>query len=151
MIEKAPYSYKSDPVVPPFADDRPVIVIDGTCALCTRGIGWLLKFDKNLLFRVAPIQTRIGEALYRHYGFDPATYDTFMVISNGRAFVRTDGYIETCRLLGGPWTIFTLAKIIPKSWRDAVYYWLDRNRIKWFGRTEYCELIPKDKRHQVLD
>ncbi len=98
---KPAYSYKSDPAVPPFDDAHPVIVIDGTCVLCTRGIGWLLRFDRRKLFRVAPIQTSTGEALYRHYGFDPATYDTFMVISQGRAFVRTDRYIETCRLLGG--------------------------------------------------
>lgn len=145
-----PYSYKTDPAVPPFDDSAPVIVIDGTCALCTRGIGWLLQFDRARLFRIAPIQTRLGRALYLHYGYAPETYDTFMIIHQGKAFVRTDGYIETCRILGGAWKIFTLAKFIPASWRDKVYYWLDRNRIKWFGHTEYCKFIPADKRHQVI-
>ncbi len=147
----APYSYKSDPAVPPFDDSHPVIVMDGTCVLCTRGIGWLLRFDTSRKFRVAPIQTATGRALYIHYGFNPETYDTFMVIANGQAHVRTDGYIECCRLLGGPWKIFMIAKLIPRSLRDIVYYWLDRNRLKWFGRTEYCKLIPPDKRPQILE
>lgn len=151
MTDRPAYSYKHDTTVPAFDDTTPIIVIDGTCVLCTRGIGLLLRFDRRRIFRIAPIQTATGRALYIHYGFDPETYDTFMVISGGRAFVRTDGYIEACRLLGGVWKIFTLAKFIPRKWRDAVYYWLDRNRLKWFGRTEYCALISKEKRHQILE
>jgi hypothetical protein len=27
---RAPYSYRHDPAVPPFPDDKPVIVFDGT-------------------------------------------------------------------------------------------------------------------------
>jgi len=30
-VARAAYSYRVDPVVPAFADDRPVIVFDGVC------------------------------------------------------------------------------------------------------------------------
>lgn len=32
---RAPRSYRADPDVPAFADDRPVIVFDGHCAFCS--------------------------------------------------------------------------------------------------------------------
>ena len=31
------YSYRHDPAVPKFSDDRPIIIFDGYCALCS---GW---------------------------------------------------------------------------------------------------------------
>lgn len=150
MIERAPYSYKTDPAVPAFDDSHPVLVIDGTCVLCTRGLGLILRFDKKQAFRIAPIQTNIGRELCLHYGYSPEEYDTYLLIHNGKPYARTDGYIETCKIMGGMWRIFTVAKIIPAKWRDKAYYWLDRNRIKWFGRTEYCSLLPPEKRHLVF-
>jgi hypothetical protein len=30
-VERMPYDYRSDPAVPRFADDRPIINIDGKC------------------------------------------------------------------------------------------------------------------------
>jgi hypothetical protein len=34
---REPFSYRSDPAVPKFPDDRPIIIFDGYCALCS---GW---------------------------------------------------------------------------------------------------------------
>ena len=34
-VMRTPYSYRPDPAVPPFADDRPIIIFDGYCALCS--------------------------------------------------------------------------------------------------------------------
>ena len=32
---RTPYSYRDDPAVPAFPDDKPVIVFDGYCAMCS--------------------------------------------------------------------------------------------------------------------
>jgi hypothetical protein len=32
----APFSYRSDPAVPSFPDDRPIIIFYGHCVLCSR-------------------------------------------------------------------------------------------------------------------
>ena len=32
---REPYSYGGDPAVPKFRDDRPIIIFDGCCALCS--------------------------------------------------------------------------------------------------------------------
>ena len=144
------YSYRQDPAVPAFDDSGPVLVVDGYCALCTGGIAWLLRFDRKRIFKLATIQFPTGRALYTHYGMNVDAYDTFMIISNGKAFMRTDGYIEGCRLLGGVWRIFTLARFIPLSWRDRVYWFVDRNRIKWFGTVEHCALIPQGYHDRII-
>ena len=43
---RPPYSYRHDPSVPPFADDKPVIIFDGYCALCSGWASFVLRHDR---------------------------------------------------------------------------------------------------------
>lgn len=130
---------------------HPLIVIDGHCVLCTRGIRLLLRLDRKARLRIAPVQSRTGRAVYSGFGLDPDRYDTYMIVVDGKPYFKTDGYIETLRQLGGAWKIFTLFKLIPRPWRNAAYHWVDRNRLRWFGTTEYCELIPPEYRDRLVE
>ena len=38
-----PYSYRADAAVPAFPDDKPIIVFDGKCVLCSRYPAHLAK------------------------------------------------------------------------------------------------------------
>jgi predicted DCC family thiol-disulfide oxidoreductase YuxK len=40
-----PFGYKSDPSVPVFPDDRPIILFDGHCVLCSRLARFILRHD----------------------------------------------------------------------------------------------------------
>ena len=60
--------------------------------------------------------------------------------SDGACFVKSDALIALCRLLGGFWGIFQAAALIPKSFRDAAYDWVARNRYRFLGRTDACAL-----------
>ena len=67
MARSADYSYRDDPSVPAFADDRPLILFDGECVFCSGWVQFLLKRDKEKRYRFIVAQTPLGEALYRHY------------------------------------------------------------------------------------
>ena len=66
-----PYAYRDDPAVPDFPDDKPVIVFDGHCVLCSRWARFVLKHDRRAVFRLLPAQSPLGHALYIHLGLDP--------------------------------------------------------------------------------
>ena len=38
------YSYRADPAVPPFPDDKPLIVFDGVCVLCSGFAKFVVEF-----------------------------------------------------------------------------------------------------------
>lgn len=136
------YSYRSDPAVPPFQDDRPIIVFDGHCALCSGWARFVLRHDRQGLYRLLPAQTPLGEALYRHYGLDPVDYETNLLVQDGRLYVKSDGSIRMFEGLGAPWSWMPVLRIIPTGFRDRLYSVLARNRLKWFGRREFC-LMPQ--------
>jgi putative tryptophan/tyrosine transport system substrate-binding protein len=53
---REPYSYRGDASVPQFPDDRPIIVFDGYCALCTGWAKFVLRHDRQEKFRLLPAQ-----------------------------------------------------------------------------------------------
>ena len=45
------YSYRADKAVPAFPDDRPLIVFDGVCALCSGFVRFVLRQDHRRVER----------------------------------------------------------------------------------------------------
>ncbi len=76
--------------------------------------------------------------------------DSYLLLANGRAFTASRGYLELCRILGGWWHIFRVAAIIPERPRDWLYGLIARNRYRWFGKAEYCELLTAAQRSRLL-
>lgn len=134
------FSYRNDPAVPPFPDDRPIIIFDGHCVLCSGFARMVLRRDKRGVFRLLPAQSPLGEALYRHYGLPTPSYETNILIEDGRAWFKSTGSIRMLRRLGFPWSLTPAFLILPETLRDAAYGVIARNRLRWFGRREVCYL-----------
>jgi predicted DCC family thiol-disulfide oxidoreductase YuxK len=132
------YSYRNDPAVPRFPDDRPIIVFDGHCALCTGWARFVLKHDHAEKFRLLPAQSKLGRALYVHYGLDPDEYETNILIADGQAWFKSEGSIRMAEALGFPWTMARIFRILPIRLRDRLYQYIARNRLRMFGRREVC-------------
>ncbi|MCB1563298.1 MAG: DUF393 domain-containing protein [Alphaproteobacteria bacterium] len=151
MNDKAPYSYREDKNVPDFDDTHPVMVFDGVCVLCSGGAAKLIKWDKKGVFRFATAQSKLGHALLEHYGCDTVNFNTVLLVSEGKGFTKSGAYLETARQLGGLWHLTRIFGILPKFIRDPLYDWKARNRYNWFGKTEYCKLIPQTLRDRFLE
>lgn len=135
-----PYSYRSDASVPKFPDDKPILVFDGHCALCSATVQFILRHDgaRDMHFIIA--QSPLGEALYRHYGFKHADYDTNILLEGGEALVKSDSSIRIFEIVGPPWSLLRLARVVPRALRDPLYEFIARNRLKWFGAKANCYL-----------
>jgi predicted DCC family thiol-disulfide oxidoreductase YuxK len=134
----APYSYRDDPAVPRFADDRPVIVFDGECVLCSGSAQFVMRHDKPKRYRLLAAQTPLGRALYAHFGLESQDYETMILITDGVALVKSEAVIQIAEGLGFPWSLAAVARILPRSWRDYLYGVLARHRLRILGRRETC-------------
>ena len=133
-----PYAYRRDPGVPPFPDDKPLIVFDGDCVLCSGSARFVLRHDPAGRFRLAAAQSGLGQALYRHYGLDPVDYDTILLIADGCLSTKSDAALGIARGMGPPWSVAALFGAVPRGWRAAVYALVARNRFRVFGRRSTC-------------
>ena len=133
-----PYSYRADPAVPDFPDDRPIMLFDGHCVMCSASARFLLRRDRRGLFRLAPAQSPLGQALYRHYGLEATHFETNLLLEGGVAYVKSESSIRAAAHLGWPWSMARLLRLLPLRWRDALYELVARNRFRLFGRREVC-------------
>ena len=139
------YSYRDDPAVPAFPDDKPLVVFDGHCALCSGFANFITRHDDKMALRLLPAQSELGEALYAHYGLKPDDYETNLLIEDGFVRTKSDGSLAMFSYLGWPWKLTAVARIFPRPFRDWVYGIIARNRLNWFGSREVCYLPrPED-------
>jgi predicted DCC family thiol-disulfide oxidoreductase YuxK len=132
------YSYRDDPAVPDFPDDRPIIVFDGFCVLCSGFARFVLKRDSRRRYRLLSAQSLLGAALYRHYGLVHGDYDSNILLADGRVWLRSEGSIRMFEGLGFPWSLAGGLRLLPATVRDRLYDWVAQNRFRWFGRRETC-------------
>ena len=129
----------------------PVIVFDGVCALCSRWVRFLLRFDRHGRYRFAAMQGTHGRRLMRAHGLDPDDPLSFLLVEHGHAHTDTDAIVRVLAGLGGPWRLAALARLLPRSLRDRGYRWLARNRYRWFGRHGSCYLPSPEQVQRFLD
>lgn len=144
------YSYRTDPTVPPFADDRPIIVFDGHCAFCSGWAGIVLRRDREGRFWLLRAQSPLGAALYRHYGLDPVDYQTNILLAEGRIWLKSEGSIRMAEGLGLPWSLAAGFRVLPLRLRDAVYSFVARNRFRIAGRRAVCYAPPPEFRDRFI-
>jgi predicted DCC family thiol-disulfide oxidoreductase YuxK len=132
------------------SDDRPIIVFDGMCVLCSANARFVLKHDRQGLFRLASMQSEAGAALYRRFGIDPADPETLIVVTGDRALRNSDAIIAIYRGLGWPWRAAAALAVMPRRLRDPIYQWLARNRYRLFGRRETCWLPDPSHAERML-
>jgi len=133
-----PFGYRADPEVPDFPDDRPIVLFDGHCVMCSAWARFLLKHDRRGVFRLLPAQTPLGQALYRHFGLNPTELETNILLEDGVAWLKSESSLRMAAHLGFPWSMAAVIRILPLSWRDALYELVARNRFRLFGRREVC-------------
>ncbi|MCB9946999.1 MAG: thiol-disulfide oxidoreductase DCC family protein [Rhodospirillaceae bacterium] len=144
------YSYRRDPTVPPFPDDRPLIVFDGVCGLCSASARFVLRHDRRGVFRLSAAQSPLGRALYRHYGLDPDAMETVLVVAEGRAYAKTDAAVLVLTRLGLPWSAAGAARLVPRALADRLYDRLARNRYRIAGRRDRCMVPPAEWRERFI-
>lgn len=144
------YSYRQDADVPDFDDAFALAVMDGECALCSRGASFIARHDRHQNIKICAIKGTLGSALARHYDIDPDDPQSWIFIRDGKAHVGFEGFIQTGLVIGGVWKIGIVAKTLPLEWRQSIYAWIATNRIKWFGRGDLCSLPDPELRARLI-
>jgi predicted DCC family thiol-disulfide oxidoreductase YuxK len=123
------------------------VFYDGSCGLCHRAIRFLIAEDRSgTAFRFAPLG---GEAFQELVGNVDGLPDSIVVKTpSGALLTKSDAALHLSRRLGGWWRVLaTLAAIVPRPLRNAVYDFIARIRYRLFARPkDACPILPPDLR-----
>jgi predicted DCC family thiol-disulfide oxidoreductase YuxK len=128
-----------------------LILFDGVCNLCNASVQFVIRHDSEGKFRFAAIQSEIGRETFQSNGLDAADLQTFVLIADGRVFLRSDAAIEVLSRLGGLWKAFAIFRFVPRSARNSIYSFIARNRYRWFGRKDACMVPTPEIRERFLE
>ena len=131
-------------------ENRPIIVFDAECLLCSANAQFVLDHDRRGRFLLVSMQGEAGSALYRRFGIDPADPDTLIVVEGDRLRRDSDAILAIWAGLGWPWRAGAMFRLVPRRLRDPVYRWVARNRYRLFGRRDTCWLPDPAFRDRLL-
>jgi predicted DCC family thiol-disulfide oxidoreductase YuxK len=136
---------------------HPILLYDGVCGLCNRLVQFILRRDRNAIFRFAALQSTLAVRILTRHGANPTALDTVYVVVNHRLpdeylLSRSDAVLYILKQLGSfPRAAASALQILPKFLRDAAYNPMARHRYQIFGRSDSC-ILPKDlHRPRFLD
>jgi predicted DCC family thiol-disulfide oxidoreductase YuxK len=144
------YSYRADTAVPSFDDAHPVVFMDGECALCTRAARIIARLDRKQEFRICPVQSPLGQAVLRHYGFDADSPTTWLYLQGGQAFGSLAGIIKAGERLGGLGRIAIIFRAAPKPLQDFLYNCIAKSRYRLFGKADLCGVPDEELRRRLI-
>ncbi len=127
--------------------DAPVIFFDGVCHVCSGLVRFVIRHDRQGLFRFAPLDSDVARA---RLGPPAADADSLILIEEGRRYERSDAVIRIARRLGGPWSAAVALRLVPRAARDWAYDQFARRRYRWFGQRETCYVPTPDERTRFL-
>ena len=131
-------------------NDKPVILFDGVCNLCTGSVQFILKRDKEKKFMFASLQSSYGQGLLQQFDLPTDTFNSFILYQDKKIFTRSTAALKMFQQLKG-WKWVRLFWIVPKFIRDGVYDLIAKNRYKWFGQKNECWLPTPELKARFLD
>jgi predicted DCC family thiol-disulfide oxidoreductase YuxK len=139
----------------------PIVLYDGICGLCNRSVQFVLKHDREGIFRFASLQSPLAAGLLERHGRDASDLDTVYVVlgcdpsngkKGGRLLARSDAVLFIMRRLGGFWGAMAgLLRLIPRVVRDWGYGIVARIRYRVFGKYDTCPVPSAETRERFLD
>ena len=127
-----------------------LIIFDGVCNLCEASVNFIIRHDKEGVFRFVPSQSELGGALQQQYGINTAGLDTVVLIRDGQIYTESDAGVRIATDFDGAWRLLSLVRWVPRPLRDWVYRRIANNRYAWFGRKDVCMLPTPEVRRRFL-
>jgi len=132
-------------------NNHPIILFDGICNLCNSSVQYVIKHDPNSLFRFASLQGETGQRLLKQYGLPENELNSFVLISDNKAYTRSSAALTVAKQLTGITKLLYGFIIVPPFIRNAVYDLIAKNRYKWFGKKDSCMIPTAELKSRFLN
>ena len=122
---------------------RPIILFDGICNLCNSTINFIIEHDKKKIFLFSTLQSEFGNQIVNQFFLSQEKYNTVILLFESSVYLRSEAFLKIIKILGFPWLLLAILRIIPTKLLDSIYLFISVKRYSWFGKRDNC-MIPDD-------
>ncbi len=126
--------------------DGPILYFDGVCNLCNSLVQFIIRHDREGVFRFASLQSEAGKKVRAE-----GELSSVILFYRGKYYTKSGAVLQVARLLGGWMLLLMPGYILPKFVRDAIYDAVAKRRYKWFGRKDECMIPTPELKARFLD
>jgi predicted DCC family thiol-disulfide oxidoreductase YuxK len=130
--------------------DRLIILFDGVCNFCNSAVDFVIKRDKQSVFKFASLQSQAGQKIVADNNLDDVGLSSFIFVERNIIYFKSTAALKVCRYLDGWWPLMYGFIIVPQKIRDGIYNWVAKNRYKWFGKRS-CTIPNAEVRSRFLN
>ncbi len=122
--------------------NKQLILFDGVCNLCEASVQYVIKHDKDDVFRYTALQNDVGQQVLKDFNIDRSKMDSILLYTPEKGIsYKSTAALKIASKLGFPRNLMVVFLIVPAFIRNWVYDYIARNRYKWYGQKEEC-MIP---------
>ena len=96
-MNDAPRHLHDSPPVEDLLRGKKVVMFDGECVLCSGFARFVLRFDRKARFRLASMQSVVGQRILAHLGLPSSDWESNLVIEDGTPYFKSTAYIKIGR------------------------------------------------------
>jgi len=129
---------------------KPILFFDGNCNLCNRSVKFVLRKEKNAELSFSPLQSEFAKNILKEKNITQ-DLNTMMLLENGTLYDRSSAALRVTKYLKGLWPLMGVFLIVPPFLRNFFYNILSKNRITWFGISDYCEMMTPELKKRFIE
>lgn len=115
-------------------EETNLVIFDGDCPVCNRSVRFIKKHQGKKPIKF--ISRYHQDALIYH----ALETESLLLVSGTHRYDKSTAALRIAGLLRFPWNGFIVFLIVPLKWRDAVYEWIARNRMKFSKAVHICKI-----------
>jgi predicted DCC family thiol-disulfide oxidoreductase YuxK len=127
-----------------------VIFFDGECPMCNGWVKRFIRWDKNKIFRFAPLESETAKKMLGGIFPDYLKEDTIIYYDDGKTYVRSTAAFKILSQLGWPYSWSKVGFLIPRPIRDGVYRLVASQRYRYGKRYDSCPVPPPEWRDRFI-
>lgn len=131
--------------------DKKIVLFDGICNYCNDKINYIIKNDKDDLFRFVALQSESGQKIIKYLGIDNSI-DSIILYEPGYAyFIKSEAVFRIIKHLSSSVKLLLFFNFIPTSIKNIFYDLIAKNRYKWYGKKESCMLPTEEIKAKFIE
>lgn len=125
-----------------------IIYFDGVCGLCNGFVDFILRIDRQRVFKFSPLQGNIASAQLPKYLTEDLS--SVVVSIDGKVYTKAQAVTTILTEIGGFWGLVKIFSFIPQSVQNKVYDFIARHRYRIFGKKSSCRIPTNEEKERFV-
>ncbi len=130
--------------------EKPVILFDGVCNLCSKSVQFVLNHEKSETLFFASLQSEYGQNILKQNRIEASKFDSIVLVSKNNIYFKSTAVLKISKHLKFPYNLLVILNVIPTVIRDMFYNIISKYRFSIFGKSETCYIPSNNLKERFI-